>query len=66
MKKVLIAVIVALSIGTIKSEGSGAGVRRVRVTYALQESTSPAEHIFVEDGVYVRPSYAIDLFDEIQ
>lgn len=69
MKKLLIASIILLTIGVVKTSGSGAARRRIQYSNnsidLLLEIHEQKDHLFVEDGVYVKPSYAIDLFEPI-
>ncbi len=69
MKKLIIAAFITLSIGIIKTEGTGASIRRVKEGSFTPESMTELfayqNHTYVEDGVFVKPAYAIDLFDEL-
>ena len=69
MKKILIGSIIILTVGIIKTSGNGASPRRIQYSETFIELTIEAseqkDFLLVEDGVYVKPSYALDLFDEL-
>lgn len=62
MKKLFVAAFIFMVFGAGHLRGNTAIIKTPITTEAEMYDLKPSDFQFVEDGVYVHPSYAIDLF----